>query len=78
MTAAQIRDAARLACAEAAENADLSTTGEVAEIWVAGFIAGLEAARAASPLHARAGVPLRSLDELLAEARAAAETVGTP
>jgi hypothetical protein len=80
VTAAQIRDAARLVGAEATAENVLSRTGEVAEIWVAGFIAALEAARDKQLQTANFSriVPLRAIDEMVAQARIAAEKVSTP
>jgi hypothetical protein len=88
MTAAQIRDAARLVGADATAENCLHRTGEVAEVWVAGFIAGLEAAMAAADRAqgsmdnddeevGRLEVELR-LKIQLGAAREAAETVGKP
>ncbi len=77
MTAAQIRDAARLAGADATAENVLSRTGEVAEIWVAGFIAALEALNAECTFGVES-LPYLVRSDLLARARAVAETVGTP
>lgn len=88
MTAAQIRDAARLVGAEATAENCLHRTGEVAEIWVAGFIAGLEAANAAAERakgsvdndaeeSGRVEVLLR-IGTLLRVAEKVAKEVGTP
>jgi hypothetical protein len=77
MTAAQIRDAARLVGAEATAENCLHRTGEVAEVWVAGFIAGLEAANAECAFGVES-LPYTVKSELLEQAREAAETVGTP
>lgn len=74
MTAAQIRDAARLVGADATAENCLHRTGEVAEIWVAGFIAALEAVLADD--CGETGHRLATA--MLAQARETAETVGTP
>jgi hypothetical protein len=85
MTAAQIRDAARLVGADATAENVLDRTGQVAEIWVAGFIAALEVFMVelgvASPdpaINRGQFVVLNQVARLLGEAHAAAETVGTP
>jgi len=45
MTAAQIRDAARLVGADATAENVLDRTDQVADIWLEGFKAGLQAVR---------------------------------
>jgi uncharacterized protein YgfB (UPF0149 family) len=79
VTAAQIRDAARLVGADATAENVLDRTDQVAEIWVAGFIAGLEAANQKRAID-RDGefIVIKRVERMLAEARAAAETVGKP
>jgi uncharacterized protein YgfB (UPF0149 family) len=79
VTAAQIRDAARLVGADATAENVLDRTDQVAEIWVAGFIAGLLATEASAQHEGGVlKVPLRSIRDLLTTARHAEKTVGTP
>lgn len=74
MSPAEIRDAARAVGDEATAEVCLHRTGDVAEIWVAGFIAGLEALLGESCGE----TGYRAATGLLCAARETAETVGTP